>query len=72
MADFCKKHSIELWGEDLDEVKAEAGKTLSFLCEGCGGYVTVNEHGDLIENLVDFKTGEWLPEKVTDGKETNK
>lgn len=65
MSDFCKKHSIEMFGEDIDQVKADKkGESYSFLCEGCGGWITVDENGDQVENVVDFKTGEWLPDKV--------
>ena len=64
MADFCKKHSIEMWGEDIDEMRAEKDEHYSFICEGCGGYVTIDEQGDLVAPAVDFKTGEWLKEEV--------
>lgn len=46
MADFCKPCSTYMFGEDLDGIRADAGCTLTFLCEGCGGYITVDEAGN--------------------------
>ncbi len=49
MADFCRSCSIDMFGEDLDDIKAELGGTLTFLCEGCGGFVTVDHDGNKVE-----------------------
>ena len=50
MADFCKPCSIKMFGKDFHDIQAEApGYTLTALCEGCGGYVTVDHEGDEIE-----------------------
>jgi hypothetical protein len=49
MADFCKTCSEDMFGEDLDQCKAiEPDDLFTFLCEGCGGYVTVNRSGDKV------------------------
>lgn len=71
MSTFCKKHSVEMFGEDLDDVKADPGGSYSFLCEGCGGWITVDEHGEQIKNVVDFKTGNWLEENEDGSKKTD-
>lgn len=45
MADFCKRCSTEMFGEDYGDIKAASGCTLTALCEGCG-MVTVDDKGD--------------------------
>lgn len=53
MADFCKECSIELFGEDFKELAQLLPKEnydefngAGALCEGCGGYITVNYEGE--------------------------
>ena len=38
MADFCKQCSIEIFGEDYNDLAGlcEKGSIISELCEGCG------------------------------------
>lgn len=52
MADFCKKCSIRIFGEDFGEIKAPVGDRLSALCEGCGR-VTVDDKGDAVTHESD-------------------
>jgi len=54
MADFCKQCSIELFGEDFEDLKGlgdgkvlEPGFGWSCLCEGCGSAI-VNDEGECI------------------------
>lgn len=46
MADFCKQCSLEIFGEDFEDLKGlcEEGHTTFTLCEGCG-FTAVNHLG---------------------------
>ena len=52
MADFCRDCSIELFGEDFKDLanllpaeKYTADTGASALCEGCGGFISVDIDG---------------------------
>lgn len=58
MADFCKQCSIEMFGEDGEDLKGISDRTLtkeekekglgwSAICEGCG-FIIVNDEGECI------------------------
>lgn len=47
MADFCKECSIEMFGKDFGDL-AHIAERATVMCEGCGGYVTVNWDGEVI------------------------
>lgn len=49
MADFCKKCSLEHFGEDFGDLKGLClkGEVISTLCEGCG-WVKVDHQGEEI------------------------
>ena len=55
MADFCKQCSIEMFGEDFENLKGlgdgtelKPGYGWSVLCEGCGPII-VNDDGECID-----------------------
>ena len=55
MADFCKQCSIDIFGEDFEDLSGLGyGKPLAegavypVLCEGCG-YINVNEKGERVK-----------------------
>lgn len=43
---FCKGCSIEHFGKDYGDFIAVNPGMYQVLCEGCGGWVIVNEHGE--------------------------
>jgi hypothetical protein len=43
MADFCKTCAVVIWGED---VPGDIPPGTTWLCEGCGTMVHVNEEGE--------------------------
>jgi len=52
MADFCEECTKKLFGEGLpnDFVGlAGEGKLAQVLCEGCGGYILVDNEGKRVE-----------------------
>lgn len=46
MADFCKRHSIQLFGKDFKELEGlcKKGEFVYVICESCGP-TTVNHEG---------------------------
>jgi len=51
MADFCKQCSVDLFGQDYEELKGlcKEGEMASAICEGCG-FIHVNHLGECLSN----------------------
>lgn len=56
MADFCKQHSIEIFGEDTKDLAGlcKPGETVINLCEGCGAYIEVDHEGNKLSIVKDL------------------
>jgi len=50
MADFCKRCAIKYFGEDTKDFAGlcKEGYKIRVLCEGCGGFITVDHTGERI------------------------
>lgn len=69
MADFCKQCSLDMWGEDMGDLRGITkqdewanGKAAVVICEGCG-YIQVDPEGNCVTGDCDCagKRGHGLP-----------
>lgn len=50
MADFCKKCSIKMFGQDFGDIRAsKEGEFAVAICEGHGKYVVVDHEGEIVD-----------------------
>lgn len=59
MSDFCKQHSIEMFGFDTEELAGlcSPGNLAPAFCEGCGGRTLVTHLGESVK--LNPENGEW-------------